>query len=242
MAASHITKQLVQDTLIDEGLRVVKELTDQINELNNNGVDLRINNKSSTDSSSILTTSLSSNNHNASAALLMNAVNNRCCYKQDAVTTPRPRGRPPKFIDRESFHHQINQISFHHNQMFSPNHLPHHLLANFHASAAVNHHQLLQAAIHTNGFDSNGTNGHFGHSPQNHSPKHNQLNLPSDLSNHNNINSNNINVNNNECNSKISLNNSLDALISLNGNSINNDSPVKQEPFLQLTTINNNSV
>ncbi|CAG2115396.1 unnamed protein product [Medioppia subpectinata] len=44
VAANHITKQLVQETLMDEGLRVVKELTDQIRDAGN-GVDLRVFNK-----------------------------------------------------------------------------------------------------------------------------------------------------------------------------------------------------
>ncbi len=224
VAANHITKQLVHETLMEEGLRVVQELANQIKE---DGVDLRVFNKVSdsprTSNSSVCTVSSSSP-----------ALESRPGYKTD---TPRPRGRPPKFLDRE-YQHPI-----YHNQMMTQNHhnhVAHQILSNFTSS----HIQQNLSQLNSNGFGNcsvvnsivdsevhemnDSKNGHFN--PQN-SQKSGNFNSPTDLSKYNN-NSTLINGSTKDCNLSTSPN-SLNAFISLNSNGMSNEA-IKQEPHSAL--------
>lgn len=127
--ASHLTKQLVQNTLIDEGLRVVKEFSSQMND---GSVDLRVKSYDNF-GSQFLASTLSQRTDST------NSQDNsgRSCKLEG----PRPRGRPPKFLDRE---HQ-NATAFH-NQFLHQQLLSH--------LATSQHLQNLHLAMtNTNGFD-----------------------------------------------------------------------------------------
>ena len=142
MAANHITKQLVQETLMDEGLRVVKQLADQIKD-DGSGVDLRVFNKIAQESTRA--------NFNVAP------VSSLSIYKTE---TPRPRGRPPKMLDYGGVaHSQIYQnYQNYQNQGLNQSHssssqISHHLLTNLVSSHIQ--HSLSQStlAFNPNGFN-----------------------------------------------------------------------------------------
>ncbi|RWS27693.1 NGFI-A-binding protein 1-like protein [Leptotrombidium deliense] len=104
--ATQLTRQLVQETLIDEGLRVVKEYTDQNKDENTTGVDLRVMPEKSVENMIAPTTSTPvTMNSVISAATIGMLTPNMIQH------SPRPRGRPPKFLDREF--HQANFSAYH---------------------------------------------------------------------------------------------------------------------------------
>ncbi|CAG2166813.1 unnamed protein product [Oppiella nova] len=226
VAANHITKQLVQETLMDEGLRVVKELTDQIKE-DGSGVDLRVFNK--------LSDSPRTSNSSSSCTVSSSSPQldqQRHLYKPD---TPRPRGRPPKLID-------YGQPQIYQNQLLTQSHnnnhnIPHQFLQSFVSSHIQQ--SLAQTALqfNINGFNNcsnnsltdddindvtDTSNGHFG---QPDSQKGDVLSSPTDLSKYNN-NSALINGSK-DCNLSVDSN-TLNSLISMNGNGISNEL-LKQE-------------
>ncbi|XP_074600400.1 NGFI-A-binding protein homolog isoform X2 [Brevipalpus obovatus] len=171
-ATNQLTRQLVREALIDEGLRVVKEFADQSKgEDSSNGIDLRIGNSSlsvsgihlgtppkssnlnggtsgggspqsnrSTPNSngqsplggSLAAINAVAGNHNVVGSRATTACSTPSSTSITITNSPRPRGRPPKYlatnsVDRESFylttngngmlpynHHSSNQSS---NQM-----------------------------------------------------------------------------------------------------------------------------
>ncbi|RWS14341.1 NGFI-A-binding protein 1-like isoform X2 [Dinothrombium tinctorium] len=115
--ATQLTRQLVQETLIDEGLRVVKEYTDQ-NKDEAAGVDLRVLPEKSVDTvvSNAPPVTITQTVPTSNSTVTQNMIHHG----------PRPRGRPPKFLEREF--HQANfaayqsQLSQHlHQQYLSQN-------------------------------------------------------------------------------------------------------------------------
>lgn len=230
VAANHITKQLVHETLMDEGLRVVKELADQIKD-DGSGVDLRVFNKLSD-------SPRNSNSSSCTASSSSPALDlQRPVYKCD---TPRPRGRPPKVIDY-GLQPQIfaNQMLTQSHQNL--NHIPHQLLSNFVSSHIQQNLTQTALQFNTNGFNNcsannsmtdedmsevtDTTNGHFG--GQSDSQKSGILNSPTDLSKYNN-NSNSTLINGSkDCNQSNSPKN-FNTLLVINGNGLCDDT-IKQE-------------
>ena len=225
VAANHITKQLVQETLMDEGLRVVKELADQIKD-DGSGVDLRVFNK------------INESNRGSNACVGVSSSSpaldqTRPIYKSDA---PRPRGRPPKMIDYGVAPH------LYHNQSIGSSHtnfshIQHQLLTNF-----VSSHIQQTLSQTTHPFNSNGfkscsasnsvtdeelnevndtSNGHF---LQNESNKSGISISSTDLSKYSNDSIINGSKDRNLSNSP----NNLNTLIAINGNGITSDC-LKQE-------------
>ena len=229
VAANHITKQLVQETLIDEGLRVVKELTDQIKD-DGTGIDLRVFNK-------ISESGRGSNSSSAVSSTSPALEQMRTVFKTD---TPRPRGRPPKMIDYggvpQLYNHSVPNIT-------NNSHMSHQLLPNFVSAHIQQNMSQNTLPFNSNGFKScsasnsvtdeelndvnDSTNGHFGHE----SHKTGISISSSDLLKYNND-SNLINGSK-DCNLSDSPN-SLSALIAINGNGMSSDC-LKQET-LELPT------
>lgn len=149
MAANHITKQLVQDTLMDEGLRVVRQLAQQIHD-DGSGVDLRVFNKISQDSTlvnSSLATTASSGQPSVQSSGYSDQV--RPVFKSEI---PRPRGRPPKILD---YGGPLNQV--YQNTAVPRSPAAHHLLPDF-MSSHMQHNMAQSSGPTALAFNPNGFN------------------------------------------------------------------------------------